>query len=330
MLKSKFGLSLLPWFVDKISQRNILRLANLAEKLKYDSIQVVVQFTPLFYGRVKRGEVQVQEGYDETHLEEILDPLSLTMFIASKTEKIRIGLNAAPLPLMPPYYWALYFTTLDVLSNGRGLAALCVGSAKQDFEISSVDIKKRGAITDEQLEIITRLWKEEEITFHGQYYDLEKISLKIKPIQKPHPPIFIAGLEAAIPRAIKYGNYICPFYVSPQDIKEKYAPKIKGANVKIALYTLLATGKTQTELDEIMYTAKSLTSFYGGTYQNKRLRPRDIGVIGFPEECAAKIKDYEEAGVSYFIFDFQHHGLISTKLASRQIELFAEEVIPLL
>lgn len=328
--RSPFGLALLPWSVDKISYDNVLRLVRRAEELKYDSIQAVVQFTPLFYGRVKRGQIRAQEGYDETYLKEVLDPLSLATFTASKTERIRVGLNAAPLPLMPPYYWALYFTTLDILSEGRALAGMCVGSAKQDFEVSGTDIKKRGSITDEQLEIITRLWNEEEVTFHGRYYNLDRVSLKHKPIQRPHPPIFICGLESSIPRAIKYADYMCPFYVSPDDIKERYRPRLEGTRVKIALVTILAVGESPEELEEVMPTARSLTSFYGKAYQKKGFGPEDVGVVGFPEKCAEKIRDFKNVGVSYFIFDFQHHGIVSTEFALKQMELFAKKVIPML
>lgn len=326
----QFGLSILPWSIDGLSYEKVLNLAKRAEELGYDSIQVAVQFTPLFYGRVERGEVGVQEGYDKTYLKEVLDPLSLTVFIASKTERVRVGLNAAPLPLMPPFYWALYFTTLDILSNGRAIAGMCVGSAKQDFEVSGADMRRRGAITDEQLEIIVRLWKEDEVTFHGEFYNLREISLEPKPIQKPHPPILIGGLESSIPRALRYADYLCPFYVPPEDIKKRYRPQLEGGYVKIALYTILAVGDSREELEKAMPTALSLTSFYGRSYQEKRLRPEDVGVVGLPEECAEKIKEFQKAGVSYFIFDFQHHGVASTEFALRQMELFAEEVVPLL
>ena len=91
----------------------------------------------------------------------IIDPLVLMPAMASATSRIGIGTNSAILPLLPPYVWAKYFASLDVLSKGRVVAGAAMGWFEEDFSVVGVNKRDRGAMFDEQLEVITRLRTEE-------------------------------------------------------------------------------------------------------------------------------------------------------------------------
>jgi alkanesulfonate monooxygenase SsuD/methylene tetrahydromethanopterin reductase-like flavin-dependent oxidoreductase (luciferase family) len=116
-------------------------------------------------------------------------------------------MNVVSLALRDPVLLAKQCATIDVLSDGRLLPAFGIGSPLgPEWTALDIDTKTRGRRTDESLEIIARLWREESVDFPGKYYRLNGASISPKPVQ-PDLPMWIGGSsDAAIRRTAKYGT----------------------------------------------------------------------------------------------------------------------------
>lgn len=150
-----------------------------------------------------------------------LEPFTLLASLAPVTRRVTLGTLVTPLPLRHPLPLAKALSTLDFLSQGRLILGVGVGWAPNEFEVMGVPLKERAPRTNEMIEILRRLWTEDSVTFEGKFFTLRDITIEPKPVQKPHPPIWIGGgtqyfettygqkmgsLEGVYRRVAKYAN----------------------------------------------------------------------------------------------------------------------------
>jgi probable F420-dependent oxidoreductase len=135
------------------------------------------------------------------------EPLTLLSVVAGATERLKIGMNAVVLGFRDPVNFARQCASLDVLSEGRLLPVVGVGRGDSpEWTNTGRSSKGRGARANEALEIITRLWCEESVTFEGEHYQVRDATITPRPIQNPLP-IWIGGSSpAAIRRTVRYGT----------------------------------------------------------------------------------------------------------------------------
>ena len=137
----------------------------------------------------------------------ILECMAAMAALAGRTRRLRFGMNVVSLALRDPVLLAKQCATIDVLSEGRLLPAFGIGSPLgPEWQALDIDTRTRGRRTDESLEIIARLWREDSVDFAGRHYRLKAASISPKPVQ-PDLPMWIGGSsEAAIKRTAKYGT----------------------------------------------------------------------------------------------------------------------------
>jgi len=137
----------------------------------------------------------------------ILECMTVMAALAGRTRRLRFGMNVVSLALRDPVLLAKQCATVDVLSEGRLLPAFGIGSPLgPEWTALDIDTKTRGRRTDESLEIIARLWREESVDFAGKHYRLKGASISPKPVQ-PDLPMWIGGSsDAAVRRTAKYGT----------------------------------------------------------------------------------------------------------------------------
>jgi probable F420-dependent oxidoreductase len=137
----------------------------------------------------------------------ILECMSVMAALAGRTRRLRFGMNVVSLALRDPVLLAKQCATIDVLSEGRLLPAFGIGSPLgPEWTALDIDTRTRGRRTDESLEIIARLWREESVDFQGRHYKLSGASISPKPVQ-PDLPMWIGGSsDAAVRRTAKYGT----------------------------------------------------------------------------------------------------------------------------
>jgi probable F420-dependent oxidoreductase len=111
------------------------------------------------------------------------------------------------LPYHEPIHLARRIATLDALSEGRALIGVGVGWSRDEFEAAGVSFERRGARSDEFLEAMIKIWTEDPVSFVGEFYNIPESKIGPKPVQKPYPPIYVAGFgQYAFDRAVRFGN----------------------------------------------------------------------------------------------------------------------------
>jgi probable F420-dependent oxidoreductase len=172
-----------------------MTIAREAEALGYDSLWVLDRLlypvsprTP--YGASRDGSLP--PVYKRT-----LDPFGTLTFAAACTSRIGLGTSVLNLPFYNPVLLARQLTSIDVLSGGRLIVGLGTGWSQDEYEAAGSDWKSRGARTSEAIDLLRKMWTEEIPEHHGAHYSLPKTILRLRPVQKPHPPIYLAAFTEA-------------------------------------------------------------------------------------------------------------------------------------
>lgn len=155
-----------------------------------------------------------------------LEPLTCLAYLAGGTEKVRLGMSVLVMPYRHPLHWAKIATTIDHLSRGRLILGVGVGWMAEEFEALGAPFKDRGAVADEQLQVVERLWTDERPRFEGRYYRFQEVGFAPKPLQKPRIPVWVGGEgERAQRRAARYGDAWFPYFVrtTPRELAARFA-----------------------------------------------------------------------------------------------------------
>lgn len=115
------------------------------------------------------------------------DPLTLLSYVAAITSKIELVPSVIILPVRQTAYVARQTAALDVLSNGRLRLGIGVGATEPEYRAMGVEFSTRGARCDEQLEVLNALWSQPEVTFHGDFHDIDGVSINPRPVRGTIP-----------------------------------------------------------------------------------------------------------------------------------------------
>ena len=146
------------------------------------------------------------------------EQLIAVAFIAGKTSRLRLVTSVTVVPHRPAVLQAKMLATIDVLSNGRLTFGIGAGWMKEEFEALGVPpFAERGAVTDEYLMACRELWTKDNPHFAGKYVKFENVLFEPKPVQKPHPPIWVGGESGpALRRTARLGDGWYPIGTNPQ------------------------------------------------------------------------------------------------------------------
>ena len=189
---------------------NTISLAQKVEELGFESLWAPEHgIVPIDF---KVAPAPGQQGgipkfYAEGGINQIIDPLLFLAGAATVTKKIKLGTGICLVPERNPIRLAKEVATLDRISNGRFLFGVGAGWLKGESEILGVDFPSRWKQTREYIDVMKELWTTDISEFHGKYIDFPPLICDPKPVQKPHPPIFVGGeLDAAARRIANYGD----------------------------------------------------------------------------------------------------------------------------
>jgi|KBSSwiStaDraftv2_1062776.scaffolds.fasta_scaffold36780_3 alkanesulfonate monooxygenase SsuD/methylene tetrahydromethanopterin reductase-like flavin-dependent oxidoreductase (luciferase family) len=140
-------------------------------------------------------------------------PATIAAALASRTNRIRIGVGLLLLPLHHPLEVAEQVAVIDLLSDGRAELAVGMGYRVEEFAGFGIEHKRRKSRMEEGCEIVLRAWTEDDWSFAGKNWNLQDVSVHPRPVQQPHPPLWISARnEVAARRAARFR---CPLLIAP-------------------------------------------------------------------------------------------------------------------
>lgn len=153
---------------------------------------------------------------------EIPDPLELLTFLAARTERIVLSTGILIGSLHHPLMLAKRLSTIDVLSGGRMRLGVGVGWMQEEVEALDVDFAGRGRRLDEVIDAMRAVWTEDEATFHGEFFDFDRVVSRPRPRQAGGIPIHVGGHSpAAARRAGRIGDGYQPIGLAPELLAER-------------------------------------------------------------------------------------------------------------
>jgi alkanesulfonate monooxygenase SsuD/methylene tetrahydromethanopterin reductase-like flavin-dependent oxidoreductase (luciferase family) len=276
------------------TNEQIISLAQYAEALGYDSLSV-------------NDHIVFHTSW--------LDAISTLSAVAASTTSILIGTSILNIVIRNPVVCAKALTAIDILSSGRLFAGVGPGSHRGDYDACGIDFSERWPRFSEALEILVKLLSNSSnstnsgsrpFDYSGQYYTLKDILLMPKPVQKPHPPIYVGswGSDVGLKRLAKYSNgwMASAYNITPAKFKEKW-------NFLLAYRKSLGKGEEEEPFDN------SVMSMFGYIDDNKdkvrkvvkeilspalRRPAEDLErmlLFGSMDECIRKIRNLVDAGV---------------------------------
>ena len=228
------------------------------------------------------------------------------------TSRIRLLAGVVLIPLYEPVMLAKLASTLDIVTGGRLEFGIGIGGQRDtyaEYDAVGIPVGERGRRADEILRLIMRLWTEAHVSFEGRYYRCRDVTLVPPPLQKPHPPIWVAGREeAAMRRAARYGDGWYPYLFTPRRFREsvghvrKYAAEYGRdlSNFRWGLLQPTCIADTKEEALELAAT------ILGRRYATAQRTPRDIAqalcITGTAQDCIEELEKRVEAGARDIVF----------------------------
>src|SRR5215510_8797678 len=192
----RFGFAL-PQVGSAAGPEALVMVAKRAEDLGFDSLWVLDR---ILWPIKPRASYPIGDGSLPVKYKSVLDPLETLTFAAAHTRRIALATGVLNLPWYNPVLLARRLTTLDVLSAGRLRVGFGIGWSPDEYEAAGAIWQERGKCADEAIQALKKIWTTDPVDFQGKYYRIPKSVIGPKPVQKPHPPIYMAAFT---PSALK-------------------------------------------------------------------------------------------------------------------------------
>jgi probable F420-dependent oxidoreductase len=252
-----------------------------------------------------------------------LAPLQTMTFAAACTDRLRLACAVFVFPLHNPLHLAKAIASLDQLSGGRVEVGLVAGGAFRPFAAFGIDPPAPVARFNEGLALMKACWTEPEIDFDGRFWKLERATMEPKPVQTPHPPVWLGGNHPdALRRAARLGDgfigagsQTTPAFAEQvgavrQHLEEEGRdPAGFRIGKRVYIYVDEDRARARQRIDD------ALTHHYG------RGGLSAVAVAGPPSECVSGVREVIQAGAELILFN----PLLDD---AEQLERLAAEVIP--
>ena len=238
------------------------------------------------------------EFYEETPTERH-EQLVAMAWIAAKTRRIRLVAAVLVVPHRPAVLAAKMLATLDVLSGGRLVVGIGAGWLKTEFDaVVGPPFAERGAVTDEYIDAFRVLWTERAPRFCGRYTRFDGIVLEPKPVQRPHPPIWVGGEGGrALRRAARVGAAWYPIGSNNKHLLDTL-PRLRAGIARLRR----ATADVGRDADSVgvSYRVKR----YGAAVSPVASDGERRLFSGSESDIVADLRTLQDAGVTAIDFDF--------------------------
>lgn len=317
----RFGV-LLPHWGKEATRARIVDQARRIETLGFDSVWVRDHLVWRPHG---------MEGTDNTFIE----PLLSLAAISSVTERITLG-TAVLIPIRWPLKLAQNLASLSFLAGPRVIAGVGLGFSASEFSAAGLDYERRTEITRETVEICRKVWSENEVTFHGEVFHLENITLKPRPVELI-PFWYGGGTRASVRRAVAYCDGWIPGRLPLDTLDDRLAllrQLSAEANRRLTISTIpvMKIARTREEaragvnvqaLGVSSEGAKQWVLPKSGRFETIE-DLEGLLICGSPDECVEQIQRLVDRGVEELVLDFR----LQFDRFEETLDLVAERVLP--
>jgi probable F420-dependent oxidoreductase len=267
------------------------------------------------------------------------EPLVTYASLANITEQLRFVLSVVVLPNRDPVLLAKQVATLDVLTGGRVILGVGVGSDRDEFESIQPALKgaNRGTLMEERVQALRLLFSEQRVSFQGSYVQLNDVELAPKPAQQPFPVYLSAREPGGLRRAGRLADGLVVAALRPSEIPEIRAQMAVGAReagrdpsaLTLHFQINLSFGRDQREAEDRLMRSATFQRMVVKDPDHSRVaaleRFKTSGLVGSPDHVVEQLKAYEQAGLG-------HMGIIfmsdTPDALLADIESFARQVMP--
>ena len=298
----------------------VIRMAQEGEALGYDYLTLtdhllLPNLKVPGYPYSESGEF-FGEGPQNRH-----DQLTAAAFVASKTRHIRLVLAVMVVPYRPAVLTAKMLATIDVLSGGRLTIGIGAGWLEAEFDAVAVTpFAARGAVTDEYICAFRTLWTEPDPRFAGDWVQVEGVLLEPKPVQKPHPPIWVGGESGpALRRAAHLGDAWYPIGSNNRHLLDSL-PRYRAGVARLRRFTA-AAGRAPDKV-ALTYRVKR----YGEALPDKASDGERRLFSGGTADIVGDFRALRDLGVSAVDIDFERP---TAEASIAEMRRFKETVLSL-
>ena len=267
----RFGVAL-PHYTEQASSALISDVALAAEQLGFDSVWV-------------SDHIVYPDTPELASSNTIFEPLAVLSYLAGITRRVRLGTSVLVAPHRHPIVAAKTMATIDVLSGGRLLPCFGTGGIQGEFEALGLPWRERGAMTDECIQAMRELWTRQPATFHGRYFNFDRMKCSPKPVQQPMPVWIGGNTKRAIRRVVELGDGWHPIRRSPEAL-----------GPLLAHMRTLCAQRGRAVMPEV--SIRMAMRVFDGAVAGER-RP----LYGTIDQVVGDLERYREVGVGHVILD---------------------------
>lgn len=335
----KFGAHFLPTYMPDLDgpvtqfYRRMLEQIEELEKLGFDRVWVTEHHFGDYGGSIPH-------------------PPTFLSAVACRTSRIRLGVAVAVLPLNNPLSLAESYGMVDVISDGR--LDFGVGKGSEPIEYLRLGARREEA-TQRMIEgtaVLRQAWSDNPVNFHGECFSFDNVRVLPKPVQRPHPPLWVGATrtEETFRWAGENGfnlmtiPFVHPSTAALRNLVEVYRKALlqsshdSAARQVLAKFHVYVSDSLEQGIREASPYMKNYSAIHAAVDPNRKLTNRDITldmergfiIVGDAQRCIDTIRRWqEEVGLTTFSFTF-HFGGMPQEMALKNIRLFAEQVMPAL
>ena len=288
----RFGFAL-PQLGAAAGPEALVRVAKRAEDLGFESLWVLDR---ILWPVNPRVPYPIGDGSLPVKYKSVLDPLETLSFAAAHTHRVALGTSVLNLPWYNPVLLARRLTTLDVLSGGGLKVGFGIGWSPDEYEAAGAVWQERGKRADELIRAVKQIWTNDPVEFQGQYYRIPKSVIGPKPVQKPHPPIYMAAYTpSAMKRVATEANGWFPVGIPLSGIAPMF-DSIKGMAKQ--------AGRDSSVLELIV---RGNVEIHSTPIQKDR-----VDFTGTLEQIAEDVKTTQKLGAAEIVLDAQFSPGVET------------------
>ncbi len=254
------------------------------------------------------------------------EPITTMAAIAARTRRLKFGPSVLVMPFRAPVIAARELAMIDYLSGGRMLPAVGIGAeSEREFRAVGVPFRERGRRTDEAIRIMRLLWEQDEVSFAGEFWTLERVTVLPKPVQKPFPLWIGGNSEAAMRRAGRLGDGWIPSFITPAQLaagveRTQAFAREAGREVPADHFGALV----YFGLDDDGRSARAAAEPFIPRNRVDDATLAACTAFGPPAAVAARLEEYVKAGASKFVL----RPMCPPDRVLDQVARLAEAVIP--